>query len=232
MKRLYRSHSNRVIGGVCGGLGDYFSIDPVLIRLVWLLLILFGGIGLVLYLIAWLIIPAIPAEEEAKGEPSASIVSGKGRFWWGLALVAMGVVLWGSQFRFVYWPMIPGVHLDSRDFVPFALLLVGIYPLYTFARAVSGTGKSSERKLYRSREDRKLGGVCGGIADYFQSDATLVRILFVAGAFFYLAGVLIYLVLLVALSEKPFEPSTEEAAPPAKAKSGKQAKGTKGKATS
>ena len=233
MKRLYRSHTNRVLGGVCGGLGDYFSIDPVLIRLVWLLLILFGGIGLVLYLIAWLIIPSIPAEEEEKGKPSATTVSGRGRFWWGLALVAMGVILWGSQFRFVYWPMIPGVHLDSRDFVPFALLLVGIYLLYTFARAVSGAGKSGERKLYRSREDKKLAGVCGGIAEYFQIDSTLVRVLFVAGSFFYLAGVLIYLVLLVALSEKPFEPSTEEAAPPAKKAGGKQTKtSTKGQAQS
>ena len=45
------------MGGVCGGLGDYFELDPVLVRLIWLILILFGGVGLFMYLIAWVIIP-------------------------------------------------------------------------------------------------------------------------------------------------------------------------------
>ncbi|MFB0517563.1 MAG: PspC domain-containing protein [Candidatus Neomarinimicrobiota bacterium] len=230
MKRLYRSHSNRVIAGVCGGLGYYFSIDPVLIRLVWLLLILFGGVGLLLYLIAWLIIPMEPEAEEAERAAAPPTAISKGRFWWGLALIAMGVVLYSSQFRFIYWPMIPGVRLHSRDFVPFALVLVGIYLLYTFARVASGKVVSGERRLYRSREDKKIGGVCGGIADYFQIDSTLVRVLFVAGSFFYLAGVLIYLVLLVALPEEPFETATEaEQAPAKKADTAsKRGKGTKG----
>lgn len=209
MKHLYRSHANRVLGGICGGLGEYFGIDPVLVRLVWLLLILFGGLGLILYPIAWLIIPLEPEAE--KGLPSAESQEGigKGRFWWGLALVALGVVLWGSQFRFIYWPVIPGVRLHSRDLVPFALLLVGIYLLYTFARTASGRGKIEGRRLYRSRDDKKIGGVCGGIAEYFQIDSTLVRILFVIGTFFYLAGALIYLVLFIALSEKSFESNAD-----------------------
>lgn len=205
MKHLYRSHTNRVLGGICGGLGDYFGIDPVLVRLVWLLLILFGGLGLILYPIAWLIIPLAPDAEKGEPTPDSQDGIGRGRFWWGLALVALGVVLWGSQFRFIYWPVIPGVHVHSRDLVPFALLLVGIYLLYTFARTASGRGKTEGRRLYRSRDDKKIGGVCGGIAEYFQIDSTLVRILFVIGTFFYLAGALIYLVLLIALSEEPFE---------------------------
>ncbi len=229
MKRLYRSHSNRVLGGVCGGLGQYFNIDPVLIRLVWLLLILFGGIGLLLYVIAWLIIPMEPEADEARRAAPPVAAMGRGRFWWGLGLVGMGVVLWGSQFRFIYWPVIPGVHLHSRDFVPLALVLVGIYLLYTFGRAASGKALSSEQRLCRSRDDKKIGGVCGGIADYFQIDSTVVRILFVVGSFFYLAGVLIYLVLLVALPEKPFEPAAEAEGTPA-GKGGKgstKAKGSK-----
>ena len=226
MKHLYRSHSNRVLAGVCGGLGHYFNIDAVLIRLVWLLLILFGGVGLILYLVAWLIIPSEPEVEEIEDTTKAGAV-GKGRFWWGLVLITMGVLLWAGQFRFVYWPMIPGVRLHSQDFVPLALLLVGVYLLYTFGRAASGIALSGERRLYRSREDKKIGGVCGGIADYFQIDSTLVRVLFVAASFFYLAGALIYLVLLVALPEKPFEPSAEHEAP-AESKGGKGNKPVKG----
>ncbi len=228
MKHLYRSRANKVLGGVCGGLGHYFNIDPVLIRLVWLLLIFFGGIGLVLYLIGWIIIPAEPEAESAEEGAGAEAGLGKGRFWWGLALVLRGVVLWGGhQFRPFYWPPIPGVRLQSRDFVPVALLLVGVYLLYTFGRASSGVAAARETRLYRSRDDKKLGGVCGGIAEYFQIDATLVRVLFVAGCFFYLAGALVYVVLLAALPEQPFEPSLEGGSAP-KGKTTPAAKGAKG----
>ncbi len=56
-KRLYRKSSNRVIGGVCSGLGDYFNVDTVIIRLAWALAVAIGGIGLLAYIIAWIIIP-------------------------------------------------------------------------------------------------------------------------------------------------------------------------------
>lgn len=58
-KRLYRSEKNRVLAGICGGLGEYFEIDPVLVRLVWLLVVVFTGVvpGLLAYLIAVYIIP-------------------------------------------------------------------------------------------------------------------------------------------------------------------------------
>ncbi len=55
--RLYRSRRNRVIGGVCGGLAEYFHTDPVAIRLAWLLLVLLGGSGIPLYILAWIIMP-------------------------------------------------------------------------------------------------------------------------------------------------------------------------------
>lgn len=56
-KRLYLSDKNRVIAGVCGGIGEYFNIDPVIIRLIWVLFALAYGTGILAYLIAWLIIP-------------------------------------------------------------------------------------------------------------------------------------------------------------------------------
>ena len=54
---LRRRVSDRVIGGVAGGLGDYFEIDPLLLRIAFVGLMIFGGAGLVLYVIAWLLIP-------------------------------------------------------------------------------------------------------------------------------------------------------------------------------
>ena len=57
IKKLYRSKKNKVIAGVCGGIGEYFNIDPVIIRLLWTLFIFVGGSGIIAYIIAWIIIP-------------------------------------------------------------------------------------------------------------------------------------------------------------------------------
>ncbi len=56
-KRLYRSRDNRMLGGVCGGLAEYFNIDPTLVRLAFLLLFLAAGSGPLLYLVMWIIVP-------------------------------------------------------------------------------------------------------------------------------------------------------------------------------
>ena len=56
-KRLFRSTKSRVFGGVCAGLGDYFDIDPTLVRLVTLALFFAGGCGLLCYVIGWIVIP-------------------------------------------------------------------------------------------------------------------------------------------------------------------------------
>jgi len=57
VKRLFRPKKDRVIAGICGGLGKYWGIDPVILRLIWAILILVWGVGLLAYLLAWLIIP-------------------------------------------------------------------------------------------------------------------------------------------------------------------------------
>lgn len=75
-ERLTRSKSDRILGGVCGGLGDYFDIDPTLIRLGFVAALLFGGSGPIIYLIAWLIIPSegdIQEVEEGSEMDSKSV---------------------------------------------------------------------------------------------------------------------------------------------------------------
>lgn len=59
-KRLMRSRDNRVIAGVCGGVGDYFNIDPTVVRLAFLLLVIVGGLSAWLYLLALIIMPNEP----------------------------------------------------------------------------------------------------------------------------------------------------------------------------
>ncbi len=55
--RLTRSRSDYMIGGVCGGLGRYFKVDPTLVRLIFVLLTLAGGSGVLIYFILWIVIP-------------------------------------------------------------------------------------------------------------------------------------------------------------------------------
>lgn len=56
-RKLYRSRKNKMIGGVCGGIAEYLGIDPTIIRLIWAFTTLFWGAGIIIYLLAWIIIP-------------------------------------------------------------------------------------------------------------------------------------------------------------------------------
>jgi len=62
--KLYRSEKDRVIAGICAGLGEFFRVDPTIVRLIFILITIFGGGGLLLYLILWLIIPSQKADSQ------------------------------------------------------------------------------------------------------------------------------------------------------------------------
>ena len=59
-KRLYKSNDNKMIDGVCGGIAEYFGIDPTVVRLAWVLFCTLGGSGIFAYIIAAIIIPRAP----------------------------------------------------------------------------------------------------------------------------------------------------------------------------
>jgi phage shock protein C len=93
-KRLYRSRKNRVLAGVCGGLGEYLNIDPVVVRLIWVAISLVWGFGILLYIIAALIMPeepttATPPPTSTNSSKSLAVILGI------IALVAgfMGLTL-------------------------------------------------------------------------------------------------------------------------------------------
>jgi phage shock protein C len=58
-RKLYRSQSQRMLAGVCGGLAEYFNLDATLIRVLFLILAVFGGSGLVIYIVMWIIVPDV-----------------------------------------------------------------------------------------------------------------------------------------------------------------------------
>lgn len=59
-KKLWRSRTNKKIAGVCGGLGEYFGIDPFWMRLIFVIFFLAGGAALIAYVIMWLLVPLEP----------------------------------------------------------------------------------------------------------------------------------------------------------------------------
>ena len=74
-KRLVRSTNDKKIAGVAAGLADYFDLDPTIIRLVWLLAVLFAGTGLIAYVILWIALPAGPTGVVTHSAPSTPVTS-------------------------------------------------------------------------------------------------------------------------------------------------------------
>ena len=119
-RRLYRSPTEKVIGGVCGGLGEYFDVDPVLVRIIAVLLVLAHGIGFIAYIVAWIIIPKREYDEAAGSdssrvptppqEPKAPSPTWH-KYVPGLALIVVGVALLVREHGFYYdfddiWPVV------------------------------------------------------------------------------------------------------------------------------
>jgi phage shock protein C len=88
---LRRSRTNKMIAGVCGGIGRYLGVDPLLIRIAFVVLAIAGGGGFLLYIIAWILMPEGPADEPADQVHPSSAESA--RLIFGGALVAIGVIL-------------------------------------------------------------------------------------------------------------------------------------------
>jgi len=122
-RQLFRSQRNKKIGGVCGGLAEYFDIDPVLVRVAFIIITLAWGFGLLMYIILWIIVPLAaldyePAREE-KSEPEGAIEEDKccnggnhrGKAIAGIVLIALGVLILMENvftyFHFMHtWPIL------------------------------------------------------------------------------------------------------------------------------
>ena len=63
VKRLYRSGKEKILGGVCGGIAEYFNVDPTIIRILWVLFVFGFGSGILAYIIAWIIVPKNPTHK-------------------------------------------------------------------------------------------------------------------------------------------------------------------------
>jgi len=209
MERLYKSRSDKIFDGVCGGIGQYFSIDPVLIRLLWILMVLFGGTGVLAYIVAMIIIPREPESTQQLEEASEEIepeYSFSQKFWGGL-LIIVGIFLLIGVLGPVGGLFAGAALLMGSVLWPLLVILLGLYLFF------NGSGQKDYKshleevfppgqRLYKSASDRRIAGICGGIGQFFNIDSNIIRIFWVMatlGSFGF--GILAYLGLAIFLEE-------------------------------
>ena len=132
VRRLFRSRTQRVVAGVCGGLGEYFNIDPALVRVIFVILSFINGLGIIAYVAMWLVFPRqVPVEETESTEKVATGSKKKDvdekieplfkpraqrPFWLGILLVVLGL---GWIFSNLFDPIIAPIFQISTGGIPF-----------------------------------------------------------------------------------------------------------------
>jgi len=117
-KKLTRSTTDRKIAGICGGLGEYLNVDPLVFRIIFLFLLICGGSGFILYVLMWILIPekknqecaemqneeyvtceAVEEDTDYSSDHKKHIKKHHGGIFWGLFFVAIGVLWLGKSFE-------------------------------------------------------------------------------------------------------------------------------------
>jgi phage shock protein C len=206
---LYRHPSHQLVGGVCGGIADYLNIDPVLVRILWIVLTLgTAGGGFLAYLTLWLLLPVgtsrtglqEPATlelNERNVQRAGGLLIGLGVLW---LLANVGILPWlwnafWSVMSILFWPALligAGLLLIKNQKEWRASFVAWRERVRSSVRErsngvkidrtamKSGLSQAKQRiPLKRSRSERMLLGVCGGIAETFNVDPNLVRLFWI-----------------------------------------------------
>ncbi len=122
-KKLYRSKKDQIIFGVCGGLADYFEIDPLIVRLVFVALLFGGGAGLIIYLLFALLMPVKDSFKVNNVEEL--IVETKGK----TKKVSQNLDNYNFSFLLGAFLIVVGISLFFANFWPFNFLIINFWPL-------------------------------------------------------------------------------------------------------
>lgn len=117
-QRIYKSSRDKVLAGVCGGVAEYFNIDPVIVRLIWVLATLVYGAGLFIYIIAAIIMPQDTSERGVSTYKEEHYDSEKGKKMLGIAFIGFGALFISR--RYFYW-------VDNEMLVAVAFICVGVF---------------------------------------------------------------------------------------------------------
>jgi len=145
-RRLYRSTKDRVVGGVAGGLASSFNMNPLLVRLLFVIFTLIGGGAVIIYIVLWIVTPDNPDEvSQTLNQPNMEPTDNqekpvhetrhKGNLIGGLVLIALGAIFLADQF-------IP--RIDFGDLWPVILIVIGIALLIN---AFGRGGKKNDKNI-------------------------------------------------------------------------------------
>lgn len=209
MKKLYRSASDKMIGGVCGGLAQYFGIDSNLVRFIFIISIFFNGIGLITYIAALIIIPPEKTTESVEKEEEFD-------FWkqyrtvrfWGYVFIIAGLTIILSVngwlrfwiFDYINWGITLGI----------LLIIIGLYFLFKKNQTAELEEEINQIKsrFYRVHQGRMIAGVCKGLEEILEIDVSFIRIAWILLSIFSTGlFVLLYVLLAILLPEKTEEES-------------------------
>ena len=209
-RMLYRHPQDRLIGGVCGGLGDLTGMDPNLVRILWVVATLVtGGGGILAYLALWMLLP-VGTVAEGQIRPPAFALNGLNMGRTATALIVFGILwflanigalpwlwdgFWGVM-RIIFWPaLLIGVGYLLLNYSGRGEFKMNWNWRSTKDRMQNGVAEHMPTKqslkesfnsarlrfpLKRSRTDRIFMGVCGGIGQRIGIDANLVRLVWAA----------------------------------------------------
>jgi phage shock protein C len=223
-RRLYKSRRDRMLDGVCGGVAEYLSLDSSLVRLAWVLMTFLGGSGILLYIVAMIIMPTNPSTEPASGALGSVPKHDRNTRFWGILLIVVGSIWFLGNvglpiFRHWWW-----WGFSWEVFFPVALILIGVAFIFGGRNSMmtAGTKAQDQRstgggfgveppppevpRLTKSRYDKKIFGVCGGLANHIGFDPTIIRLAFVIGAFASFGiALLAYVVMAIVIPQEPIE---------------------------
>ena len=146
-KRIYRSEENKVVAGVCGGLGDYFDVDPTMVRLVAVVLFLAThGFAVLAYIVGWIIVPKRPFDLEVTEPPVERPHSSWSRYWPGLVLIGIGAFLLMRE----HW-----YGFDFDEWWPALLIIGGLLLLFNRHKAKH---EATVNESIRQQSDLSNGG--------------------------------------------------------------------------
>lgn len=221
-RMLYRNPSDKLIGGVCGGMAEFVGWDATLVRILWIAMtIITGGGGVLAYIALWILLPVgtVADGEQKPAKLSLSeqnltrvafLLIGLGGLW---LLANIGILPWmwdlfGGVFRILFWPALligsgylvlrylgRGFRWNVNDTTDKVKSEVNDR-MPTTDDMKSGLGKVRENfPLKRSSTDKVFMGVCGGIGQKLGIDANLVRLVWAAFSIGSIGmGVLIYVI--------------------------------------
>jgi len=143
MKRLYKSRKNKFFAGVCGGIAEYFNVDPVIIRLIFILLFFLKGSAILAYIIGMIVMPSAPEGSENESQPGPKSESKKekeeapsysfdpkGALILGIVLIFLGLYFMMGNFHIFHRYYLWLNHNFWDFFIPGVLVLVGGAMIY------------------------------------------------------------------------------------------------------